>query len=128
MEALTTIPASLLGVSNSVGSLEAGKWANFLITNGPIFADKTVLIENWIQGSAYGISTDSKMELAGKYKLTLGNQSVQLSVTGETGSYKAQLFGKDTLTVEFSHKDQLVNLTFNAKSDQGKRRAYQVTS
>ena len=121
LEALTTTPASLLGVSNAVGSLEAGKWANFLITTGPIFADKTVLVENWIQGSSYGISTDSKMELAGKYKLTLGNQSAQLSVTGETGIYKAQLLGKDTLAVEFSQKDQLVNLTFNAKSDQGKK-------
>ena len=121
LEALTTTPASLLGVSSAVGSLEAGKWANFLITTGPIFADKTVLVENWIQGSAYGISTDSKMELAGKYKLTLGNQSVQLSVTGETGIYKAQLFGKDTLAVEFSQKDQLVNLIYTAKADQGKK-------
>ena len=121
LEALTTTPASLLGVSSAVGSLEAGKLANFLITTGPIFADKTVLVENWIQGSAYGISTDSKMELAGKYKLTLGNQSVQLSVTGETGIYKAQLFGKDTLAVEFSQKDQLVNLIYTAKADQGKK-------
>ena len=121
LEALTTTPASLLGVSSAVGSLETGKWANFLITTGPIFADKTVLVENWIQGSAYGISTDSKMELAGKYKLTLGNQSVQLSVTGETGIYKAQLFGKDTLAVEFSQKDQLVNLIYTAKADQGKK-------
>ena len=121
LEALTTTPASLLGVSSAVGSLETGKWANFLITTGPIFADKTVLVENWIQGSAYGISTDSKMELAGKYKFILGNQTVQLSVTGETGIYKAKLLGKDTLAVEFSQKDQLVNLTFNAKSDQGKK-------
>ena len=119
LEALTLTPASLLGVSSTVGSLDIGKWANFLITTGPIFADKTVLVENWIQGTAYGISTDSKMELAGKYKFTLGNQSGQLSVTGETGNYKAQLIGKDTLAVEFSQKDQLVNLTFNAKSDQG---------
>jgi len=121
LEALTTIPASLLGVSNSVGSLEAGKWANFLITSGPIFADKTILIENWIQGSAYGISTDAKIELAGKYKFTLGNQTAQLAVTGETGSYKAQLIGKDTLTVELSQKDQLVNLTYTSKADQGKK-------
>ena len=122
LEALTTIPASFLGVSNSVGSLETGKWANFLITNGPIFADKTVLIENWIQGSAYGILTDAKMELAGKYKFSLGNQIAQLSVTGESGSYKAQLFGKDTLAVELNQKDQLINLAFNSKSDQGKTR------
>ena len=121
LEALTTTPASLLGVSSAVGSLETGKWANFLITTGPIFADKTVLVENWIQGSAYGISTDSKMELAGKYKFILGNQTVQLSVTGETGIYKAKLLGKDTLAVEFSQKDQLVNLIYTSKADQGKK-------
>jgi len=121
LEALTTIPASFLGVSSAIGSLEVGKWANFLLTNGPIFAEKTVLIENWIQGSAYGISTDANMDLAGKYKFSMGSQSAQLSVTGESGSYKAQLMGKDTLSVEFSHKDQLVNLTYTSKGDQGKK-------
>ena len=121
LEALTTIPASLLGVSSTVGSLEVGKWANFLITNGPIFADKTVIIENWIQGSAYGISTEAKLDLAGKYKFSMGSQSAQLSVTGESGSYKAQFIGKDTLAVEFSHKDQLVNLAYTSKADQGKK-------
>lgn len=121
LEALTTIPALFLGVSSAIGSLEVGKWANFLLTNGPIFAEKTVLIENWIQGSVYGISTDANMDLAGKYKFSMGSQSAQLSVTGESGSYKAQLMGKDTLAVEFSHKDQLVNLTYTSKGDQGKK-------
>lgn len=122
LEALTTTPAAFLGVSSLVGSLEVGKLANFLITNGPVFAEKTIIIENWIQGSAYGISTDAKMELAGKYKLTLGNTTSQLSITGEPGAYKAQIIGKDTLSVELSQKDQLVNLNFNLKSDLGKTR------
>ena len=41
MEALTKTPATLLGVYDKVGSLENGKLANFLITSGPIFSDKT---------------------------------------------------------------------------------------
>ena len=37
LEALTKTPATLLGVYDKVGSLDAGKWANFLITSGPVF-------------------------------------------------------------------------------------------
>jgi imidazolonepropionase-like amidohydrolase len=36
LEALTTNPAAILGVSDLVGSLDAGKLANFVITNGPV--------------------------------------------------------------------------------------------
>lgn len=45
LEALTKTPATLLGIYNKVGSLDAGKLANFLITTGPVFAEKTTLIE-----------------------------------------------------------------------------------
>jgi len=34
-EALTKTPATLLGIYDKVGSLDAGKLANFLITTGP---------------------------------------------------------------------------------------------
>src|SRR6185503_14255366 len=39
--ALTKTPATLLGIYDQVGSLEAGKWADFLITSGPVFNEKT---------------------------------------------------------------------------------------
>jgi hypothetical protein len=50
LDALTKIPATLIGVYDKVGSLDAGKLANFLITTGPVFAEKTSIVENWIQG------------------------------------------------------------------------------
>jgi imidazolonepropionase-like amidohydrolase len=37
---LTKTPATLLGIYNEVGSLDVGKWANFLISSGPIFNEK----------------------------------------------------------------------------------------
>ena len=46
MEALTKTPASLLNISNEVGSLDAGKWANFFIADGPIFNEKTNFCES----------------------------------------------------------------------------------
>jgi len=39
-EALTKSPATLLGIYDKVGSIETGKLANFLISNGPIFNEK----------------------------------------------------------------------------------------
>ncbi|MCH5720336.1 amidohydrolase family protein [Niabella hibiscisoli] len=43
LAALTTVPASLMKIDDKVGSIEAGKVANFLITTGDLFAEKQVL-------------------------------------------------------------------------------------
>ena len=56
LEALTKTPATMLGVYDQVGSLEAGKWANFIITTEPVFASNAKIIENWVQGDAYPIA------------------------------------------------------------------------
>ncbi len=55
-EALTKTPATLLGIYDKVGSLDAGKLANFLITSGPVFNEKTVIYQNWVQGEKYAPS------------------------------------------------------------------------
>ena len=73
MEALTTSPAQLLGIADQVGTLEAGKLANFLITTGPIFQDKTQIVENWVQGNGYGVQVDAWSNLTGKYAFQLGS-------------------------------------------------------
>ena len=121
LEALTLTPASLLGVSDLVGSLDAGKLANFVITNGPVFADKTTIIENWVQGEAYPIAKEQWNSLAGKYDLQLGANKATLSISGEPGGYKVQLLAKDTTAVDFSQKESLINISFSSKADKGKR-------
>ncbi|MFM1933949.1 MAG: hypothetical protein RL360_829, partial [Bacteroidota bacterium] len=121
LEALTSTPASILGVSDLVGSLDAGKLANFVITNGPVFADKTTIIENWVQGDAYPIAKEQWSSLAGKYDLQLGANKATLSISGEPGGYKVQLLAKDTTSVDFSQKESLINISFASKADKGKR-------
>jgi imidazolonepropionase-like amidohydrolase len=121
LEALTSTPASILGVSDLVGSLDAGKLANFVITNGPVFSDKTTIIENWVQGDAYPIAKEQWSSLAGKYDLQLGANKATLSISGEPGGYKVQLLAKDTTSVDFSQKESLINISFASKADKGKR-------
>ncbi|EDO26069.1 predicted protein, partial [Nematostella vectensis] len=51
LAALTEIPAKLLNQSNSIGSLNKGSLANFIIVSGDLFDEKSTIQENWIQGN-----------------------------------------------------------------------------
>jgi imidazolonepropionase-like amidohydrolase len=116
LEALTQTPAQILQVADQVGTLDAGKWANFLITSGPIFDEKSVVIENWIQGAGYVIQPENWKTLAGNYRLQLGKDEKTLVIKGNPGSYKVTMMAKDTMQVDMSQKEALVNLSFTNKA------------
>lgn len=113
MEALTKTPASLLGIYDKVGSLDAGKLANFLITSGPIFNEKSVILQNWVQGLKYGVKEDAWSPVAGIYALTLtsskGSQTYTVDVKSSSA---ASVIGKDTVTGKFSYDGKIVKLSF----------------
>ncbi len=112
MEALTKTPATLLGVYDKVGSIETGKIANLLITTGPLFSEKTTILQNWVQGIKYNIKEDPA-NIAGTWKLTVntpaGTESYTLDV--KTGS-SATMYGKDTLNARFTHDGKQVKLNY----------------
>ncbi len=102
LNALTKVPATVLGIYNQVGSLDAGKLANFLITSGPIFNEKTTIFQNWVQGRKYGVKDDVWNEMRGKYKLVLNTSTGPVNYTLDFKSPSAaSLIGKDTITSKF---------------------------
>ena len=113
MEALTKTPATLLGIYDKVGSLDEGKIANFIITNGPVFNEKSVIIQNWIQGQKYSVKEDAWTNIAGTYKLTVntpaGAENYTLDVKSNTS---ANLYGKDTLNTRFNFDGKSVKLGY----------------
>ncbi len=113
MEALTKTPATLLGVYDMVGSLDAGKQANFLITSGPLFNEKTVINQNWIQGIKYVIKDDAAANAAGTYSLTVtspaGKETYTLDVKS---SSSVTMFAKDTLNTKFNNDGKLIKLSY----------------
>ena len=113
LEALTTTPASVLGVSNMVGSLEDGKMANFLITTGNVFNEKTAIIENWIQGEKYIVKGDKWKDASGKYNLIVqsaqGAKTFNLDVKSASA---ANIIGTDTITAKFSFDGKMVKINF----------------
>ncbi len=120
LEALTSIPANLIGMQNSIGSLNNGKLANFLITNGPIFNDKTVLYQNWIQGKQHKLKEDGFIDYRANYTIKIGNDNYTLELTGDAGKPSARLIGNDTTKVDLKLNDNLVGLVFNLKKDSTK--------
>jgi len=113
LEALTTTPASLFGVSNMVGSLEEGKLANFIITTGNVFSEKTSILENWIQGDKYVVKGDKWKDAAGNYNLSVqsaqGTKAFNLQVKSASA---ANVIATDTVSAKFSFDGKMVKLNF----------------
>jgi imidazolonepropionase-like amidohydrolase len=113
LNALTKTPATVLGVYDQVGSLDAGKWANFLITSGPVFNEKTTIYQNWIQGSKYSVKDDSWKDPRGSYKLVMNTNAGQVNYTLDFKSNKeASIIGKDTVTSKFYYDGRQVRINF----------------
>lgn len=91
LESLTTVPASLLGKSDEIGSLKNGAIANFLITSGDIFDSKTIVYENWVQGNKFIINDMNLKDIRSEYQLTLGNENYKVKIEGELNSPKADV-------------------------------------
>ena len=117
MDALTKIPATLLNMYNEVGSLEAGKIANFLISSGPVFAEKTVIYQNWVQGNKYVVKEDGWKDSRGTYNLVINNETYQLELKGDAAKPTASLIAKDTVKADLVMNDRLVKLNYSWKKD-----------
>jgi imidazolonepropionase-like amidohydrolase len=101
--ALTKAPATVLGVYDQVGSLDAGKLANFVITSGPIFSERSNILQNWIQGEKYSVKDDTWKDASGSYKLVMNTSSgpVNYTLNFKSSSSASLTGGKDTITPKF---------------------------
>ena len=112
LEALTTVPASILGKSDVLGSLKNGAYANFLITSGDIFEKETTLYENWIKGDKTVVEDMTTKDIRGNYTTSINGSTYDISISGEISKLKATVKSGDvTLGSKLTYKDDWVNLT-----------------
>lgn len=116
LEALTTVPAKILGKSTQIGSLHKGSYANFLVTSGDVFDKETILYENWVQGNKNVINDLTLKDIRGEYDLSVSGQTFKLFLKGEAGSPKAEI-KQDTakLMSKFSYAAGWMSLSFATK-------------
>jgi len=112
MDALTKTPATWFGVYDKVGSIEAGKLANFIITTGPVFAEKTTLLQNWVLGEKHAVNESAWTSVNGNYTLTLNTQTPQTFAFEIKSNNSATVIAKDTVAATFSYDGKVVKFSF----------------
>jgi len=60
LAALTTLPAQLLGVARTMGSLEPGKIANLVVADGPLFGKDTKVRRVFVDGTDYPVEEKAR--------------------------------------------------------------------
>ena len=122
LRALTVTPAEMLGIQNEVGSLKAGMLANFIITNGDVFAEGTIIHENWVRGRQYIINDYNTIDVRGTYDLNLGGLPPgSMKIEGEISRLKLTYLPTDSSKQQgtIAVNGTLLSITFYSKEKEG---------
>ena len=128
LEALTTIPAQIIGKQATLGSLQTGAYANFLITSGDVFDKKTTLYQNWVLGHKEEFVSMTTADLRGNYSFNIENTAYELEISGEMEKLKSKVkaAGK-VLGSKMSYKNNWFSLTFS-NTDTIKKGFYRLSA
>jgi imidazolonepropionase-like amidohydrolase len=111
LEALTSTPAKTIGIFEKVGSLDAGKIANFIITSGPVFNEKTTILQNWVAGEKYGVKEDAWFNAKGIYSIAVNSAAGASNYTLEIKAGNiASILGKDTVNAKLTVDGKMVKI------------------
>ncbi|GAA4004464.1 hypothetical protein GCM10022408_15330 [Hymenobacter fastidiosus] len=115
LRALTATPAELIRAQNQVGSLKTGMQANFLVCSNRLFADDNVLLDNWVQGERYQLST-VPADYRGVYTLKVAGQpDVKMLVAGkpEAPEMRLVMAPQDTVRGSLLISGELATIVYN---------------
>jgi N-acetylglucosamine-6-phosphate deacetylase len=88
LRALTLTPAELWGIDSRLGSLEVGKLAHLVVTDGDLFKAKTKIVETWVDGRRYENGHAPACDVRGKWEAVIqlpkgGSESLAIELVGE---------------------------------------------
>ncbi len=106
LEALTSRPANLLGISHKAGTLEAGKKACFTMYSDDPFSGDAKLLESWFLGERNLHDEVNPLSIQGKYRLKVGERSFQLDITQNEDKYSGEVLADTTDIKATVHLDQ----------------------
>lgn len=113
LAALTEVPAKMARAQDRVGALRLGMEANILVTDGPVFHTEARLMEHWVQGSQNVYVDRNALDVRGDYDLTLEDQVLSLSVSGEMGAPRSYFtLDSSKIKVEINQDGRTLTLGF----------------
>jgi len=69
LRALTTTPARYLGIENTHGTIEEGKVANLVVTEGDLFTEEATVRDVWVEGKVYGVTRPAQFDPRGTWRI-----------------------------------------------------------
>jgi imidazolonepropionase-like amidohydrolase len=114
LEALTSIPAELLGVQQQAGSLKKGMMANFFIASDNIFNENASVMETWVRGECFSYADVLQPDLRGVYQLTLSGKQYKTELKGEIEKPELIIYWTDSIKTKtgITYKNGLINFSF----------------
>ena len=89
LEALTLVPARMLGLADRVGSLEAGKDADFVVLSGDPLSVYTTVEQTWVEGRLIYDRSDPEHR-----RYAVGGHNVYRATAGEEEALRRLLEGE----------------------------------
>ncbi len=98
LAAVTTVPAELLGLSDRLGTIAAGKAATFTVTRGELFDSTSKVVEVWVDGVRQAAAAAEDVPSPkGNWDLAWGSQRARLIVQVTPDTSVKLVMGSDTL-------------------------------
>lgn len=69
LAALTTNPATMLGLSSMAGAVKPGMLANLVLTSGDLFQDESVIRSVYVSGDEYVVSKPASADVRGTWQV-----------------------------------------------------------
>ena len=98
LAALTTQPAGFLDMADRLGSIEKGKFANLVVSDGDLFSEEDAKIHAvWVNGLPFETEASKKIDIRGTWKLEWQGVQADISweVKGKPSSPSLKIDDKD---------------------------------
>ena len=113
LDALTRMPAKMLGIDTRCGVLKPGYDASFIVCSDTLLHPDNKILENWALGNRYVSEKTLIPELSGRYIGTSGKDSISLKLKAKNTTIEAELrWNGEKTAVTCSHQSQHITLKF----------------
>ena len=106
----------------ALGTLEAGKAGHVVVVEGELFDKKGRIVETWVDGRRYEVSTAPSSDVRGTWIVSLGkdkgNERFEVKLAGEPGKLTGSLLkgDKETKLTAVSLNQSQLNATFKGEA------------
>ena len=107
LAALTTTPALWLGLENTHGTIQEGKVANLVVSEGDLFTEEATVRDVWVHGQVYGVTRSPQIDPRGTWRIASDDEwgfEAALRLEGPLNSLRGSIdiAGPDGATINLA--------------------------